>query len=131
MVITNYKKIRDNLIKKYSTKYVIYTDCQDDNSWCNLWRQEINFREEEYDDPSNLTIFILLHEIGHLETNTLFMPQCEKEFLATQWAIKEMKKLKFVPPVWVQKEYQKDIWNKCNKDFPKDRKKRKELTLVW
>lgn len=61
-------------------------------------------------NPTEWSLFAFLHEIGHVLTNKSDMKRCQQEFLATQWAIKEAKRIGFdVPPSYI-KTYQDYIW---------------------
>lgn len=50
-------------------------------------------------------VFDLLHEIGHLQTNTNQMLRYEQELLATEWAIQHCAKYNVTP----SKEYKLDV----------------------
>lgn len=44
-----------------------------------------------FTNPSEWDIFALLHEVGHIKTNTTQMKRYYQEYLATQWALDESK----------------------------------------
>ena len=61
-------------------------------------------------NQSEWSLFAFLHEIGHIMTNTTKMKRCEQEYLATQWAIEEAKRIKFKIPKRFLETYQNYIW---------------------
>ena len=83
--------------------------------------------------PDSWDVFALLHEIGHILTNTPEMKRCLQEYLATQWAIGEAKEIGFKVPASYIKTYQDYIWKwretsiKCRgKNVPS----KEDLTLI-
>lgn len=65
--------------------------------------------KEDYENVTAETLFDLLHEIGHLETNTDNMTRQEEESFATQWALERMKLYDFKLPKERQKEFEEYI----------------------
>ena len=61
--------------------------------------------------PTEWSLFAFLHEVGHVLTNKAGMKRCEQEFMATQWALAEAKRIGFTVPVLYIKTYQDYIWN--------------------
>ena len=61
--------------------------------------------KSDYENLTPETLFDLLHEVGHLETNTEKMTRQEEEYFATQWAVERMKLYDFHLPVKRQKEF--------------------------
>ena len=93
----------------------IIQDCyigktEEKTSYCELNTKRIYLSSNDWDNPTNETLFSLLHEIGHIKTNTKGMKRCEEEFYATMWAIKELKKLGLSISNKRQKEYQTYIY---------------------
>jgi len=77
-------------IKQDYSKYS-FRVCNE-TTFCLLKEKEIYYNITSMFRNNNVDLFDLLHEIGHLETNTEDMKRYEQEFLATQWAIKHMNK---------------------------------------
>lgn len=66
-------------------------------------------RKEDFENVTPENLFDLLHEIGHLETNTDEMTRQEKESFATKWALERMKLYDFKLPKARQKEFEEYI----------------------
>ena len=62
-------------------------------------------------EQTEWSLFAFLHEIGHVKTNTPKMKRCVQEYLATQWAIDEAKRIRFSVPKDILDVYQKYIWD--------------------
>lgn len=65
--------------------------------------------KEDFENVTPESLFDLLHEIGHLETNTDQMTRQEEESFATQWALERMKLYDFKLPKKRQKEFEEYI----------------------
>ena len=79
------------------------------------------------------TLFAFLHEIGHVMTNTSKMKRCLQEYLATQWAIEEAKKIGFIVPKSFLYTYQMYIWrwrDESIKHKGKNVPTKEELTII-
>ena len=72
--------------------------------------KEIVIDPEMFTNPTEWGIFAMLHEIGHVMTNTIQMKRYEQEYLATVWAINEAKKIGFNVPKSYISIYQDYIW---------------------
>jgi hypothetical protein len=102
--------------------------------WCHIPEKIIYICCSEFSNPTVEGLFDLLHEIGHIRTNTKGMKRCEEEFYATQWAIKEMKKYGYVIPAKRKNEFQNYIWEWRERSFTfkgKNIPSKEKLTLVW
>lgn len=77
---------------------------------------------------STWSLFAFLHEIGHILTNTPFQQRCVQEYLATQWALDEAKKIGFEVPTSYIQTYQKYIYRWMN-TRSKAEVKKEDLTL--
>lgn len=134
--MTNLKNIQTEIIFVHN---LIDKDCyilrgDSEVSYCELDTKKIFFFNEDWDNPTNETIFTLLHEIGHIKTNTKEMKRCEEEFYATDWAIKEFKKLNLSLSKNRQREYQEYIYkyrNYAEKRKCKNIPTIEEMTLNW
>ncbi len=114
MTTVERKKLFTELYNKYSKEMYIHSgDCGPDNrAYSYISRREIVLPEESFSNPSEWAILELLHEVGHVKTNTRRMKVYEKEFLATQWSADEARKLGFpVKQLW-RDAYQQYIWDK-------------------
>ena len=84
--------------------------CGDDSvAHCHLGLGLIYQSKSDYENITPETLFDLLHEIGHLESNTDGMTRQEEEFFATQWALERMKLYDFQLPKKRQKEFDEYI----------------------
>ena len=75
-------------------------------------RREIILPQESIDNPGEWDVLMLLHEIGHIKTNSPKMKTYEKEYHAVQWSAREAKRIGLnVREEW-RKAYQEYIWKK-------------------
>lgn len=105
-----------------------------DNEYCYLQEKEIYIPTRSLLSPTNISLFDLLHEIGHLRTNKIKMKRCLQECLATRWAIGESKKYGVVIPKWRQRQFNEDVekWKLIAiKHNAKNMPKPSELKLDW
>lgn len=88
-------------------------DCGKDNrAFSIVSNNEIVMPFGVFAHPSEWDILSLLHEIGHIKTNTDNMRVYEKEYLATQWSANEAKRIGFkINSTW-KNIYQNYIWEK-------------------
>lgn len=88
----NYKQILDDIIHQYESKY-LFAPTVDVQSFA-LSRQGVIILDFNLlKNPNAFFIFSVLHEIGHCETYKPKQTKATREFLATQWAIKEFNAL--------------------------------------
>ena len=73
--------------------------------------REVVVPPEAFRHPDQWDVFALLHEIGHIKTNTVRQKRYYQEYLATQWAIQEAKKIGLKVPKSFIYTYQKYIWD--------------------
>ena len=126
-----YKAIQTAILKKYKKKYSFILDYPEETSCCRYFIGQILISEKQYLHPTAKNVFIMLHEIGHAETSNIQMTFTEREFYATQWAIKEMKRYNFEVNQKIKDWFQDYIWDYCQKEYPKQKKRIKEFTLQW
>lgn len=101
----------NDICSKYRSEMNIHSgDCKKDKDipYSIVFCKEIVMSKKAFSHPSAWDIMCLLHEIGHIKTNNIFMPVCEKEYLATQWSVDEAKKIGF--PI-------EDIWKDCFQNY--------------
>ena len=86
-----------NLVwKKYHRQMIICFDQKNPDSFkATISEKIVHLPIAIKTDQSEWSLFAFLHEIGHILTNTTQMKRCEQEYLATQWALDESKKLGF------------------------------------
>lgn len=126
-------KIQNDLYKDYKDKYAIRF-MKDEVAYCYLETKEIYLNIDNWFNPTIRTVFDFLHEIGHLETNTIKMKKCEREFFATVWAINEFNKLGLKLDKSDQKIFQEYILgfrNSAIKRHAKNVPTVEQLTLKW
>ncbi len=76
----------DMIIVRYKHKYKFFST-RETTAFCYIESKEIYIPEMYRDYPSLAYVFDVLHEVGHLETNTLDMERYQMEYLATVWAL--------------------------------------------
>lgn len=131
--MTSYLNIWNRIYQNYSMNIWIHTGSKPGEFYSYLLRREIVVPEECFKNPDSWDIFALLHEIGHIQTNTKNMKRCEEEYYATQWAIKEAKRIGFEYPNNILDCYQKYILNWRERGINRGAKSIpsiKELTLI-
>lgn len=89
----NYKKIVDKIVSMYKDKYE-FVPTVDVQSFALPRNNIIVLDLNMWQNPNVFFIFTILHEIGHCETFEPHQIKPTREFLATQWAIKELNLLK-------------------------------------
>ncbi len=136
MTVNERKALFTQLYNKYSREMYIHSgDCgPDKRAYSYVMRREIVLPEESFNNPSEWQILELLHEVGHVKTNTHRMKVYEKEFLATQWSANEAKKLGFpIKQLW-RDAYQQYIWDKrqmCINRKGKNVPEKEDLIIQW
>lgn len=88
----DYVQIYLNIMESYNDKYY-FCLYPTKVPFCRLKEKTIYIPSSDFLNPDVRIIFDLLHEIGHLETNTKGMKRFEEEYYATEWAIAESKKI--------------------------------------
>ena len=91
--------------------------------------------DDDYKLDNMVSLFNLLHEIGHARTNEKWMARSEREWRATTWAIFYMNKYGVKIPQWRKDNFQEDIyfWYEFEKSLlkAKPRMKKPNLKLFW
>ena len=105
--MVQFKNVFYKIYNKYNNNMWIHSG---DEFYSYLIRREIVVPQKAFLTPDAWDIFALLHEIGHILTNNPKQKRCLQEYLATQWAIEEAKKIGFVVPKPFIKTYQEYIW---------------------
>ncbi len=82
-----------------------------DRAFCYINTRDVFLDEGEYKHPDEVFLFDLLHELGHIHTNTSKMKRCEQEFYATQWAIERFEEYGLKLPPTRQFDFQKYVWD--------------------
>lgn len=94
--------------------------------------REIVVPKQCFKNPDSWDVFALLHEIGHVLTNTTKMKRCLQEYLATQWAIEKAREIGLPVSKSTIRCYQNYIWKwreRSIKAKGKDVPSKEELTL--
>lgn len=97
-VINKYKEIIDFRVSSQTVAY------------CYVPERIVYIHTHDFLYPTVNSFFDLLHEIGHILTNTSDMKRCQEEFYATEWAINEMKKYGYELSDERKNEFQQYIW---------------------
>lgn len=124
---------QNEIINKYKNT-INFRVNNKDCAYCYVKEKIIYLNGRDLLYPTAESLFDLLHEIGHIITNTSKMKRCEEEYYATQWAIKEMKEYGYTISNKRKKEFQQYIW-KWQETGVKLRAKnipdKEELLLTW
>ena len=109
---------RKHLVYLHNLVYVSYKDKANivfkknvarDDFYTIIESKTIELPEYIKTHPTEWSLFAFLHEIGHIMTNSTKMKRCVQEYLATQWAINEAKRIGFIIPDSFLKTYQNYI----------------------
>ncbi len=112
---------------------IVFSDVADDDFGSFINSRIVKLPNGIKNNPTEWSLFAFLHEIGHVITNDSCMKRCQQEYLATQWAIKEAKRIGFDVPENFIEIYQDYIWKWRDKGIKcgaKEMPTRKELTLT-
>lgn len=109
---------REQLVNRHNYLYVMYKgkmnicfeDLAKDDFGSYIRSRKIVLPKYIKTNPTEWSLFAFLHEIGHIETNTPNMKRYEMEYLATQWAISEARRIGFNVQDWILDTYQNYIW---------------------
>lgn len=123
MTVMDYMKIQNDIFDEYN-KYSVAPTVANRASAV-IGSNIIIFPISKRENPDENSIFDLLHEIGHLETNSASMKTVDKEFLATVWAIEKIKEYN----IKLSKE-RKELWQNYIYSFI-DQEDKNEYQLVW
>lgn len=104
------KEIRDEVKQIFfnSGKYRLTHKCfcgTDSVAHCHLEFGLVFQSKEDFETLTPENLFDLLHEVGHLETNTEGMTRQEEEYFATEWALQRMKLYDFRLPKARQRQF--------------------------
>jgi hypothetical protein len=84
----DYKNWQEYYIKKYNIQIVENSTCWNrTHAHCDGTRRICKWKSTN----SYLSLFSLLHEIGHIETDKSTMKRAEQESEATRWAVNELR----------------------------------------
>ena len=127
-------KVFYGIFLKYRTEIAICPcGCDDGRGEAYIENRLIFYPPKAFERPTEWDAFCLLHEIGHIKTNTVDMPDSECEFLATEWAAKEAKNWGIkVKKDW-KDNWQSYIWSFLRKECPRERfnSLKEELVVRW
>ena len=126
-------EIQNEIINMYKDTIDFRIDNKD-CAYCYVPEKIIYLNGKDLLYPTVESLFDLLHEIGHILTNTSKMKRCEEEFYATQWAITEIKKYGYTLSDKRKDEFQQYIWawrETGIKHKAKNIPKKEQLILSW
>ena len=115
-----------NIINQYADKHTFIWTYKETAFWAMRHCNRIGVPYELRNSSDVINIFNILHEVGHLETLEEKQTRATREFLATQWAIKELNKMKMKLPIERQKLFQDYIYS-----FSKAKNKETKYKLDW
>lgn len=92
-ILSDYKHITlnvvDNTIEKTNDELdgIIAKSNENYYAYAEITNKKVYLKLKCIENPNNIDLFSILHEIGHIETNLSYMWRVEQEYLATQWAL--------------------------------------------
>lgn len=130
------KQIFNQIREQYSKEmWIREGDCGlDKRPYSYVMHRIIVMHEGTFESPTEWDILTLLHEIGHVKTNTQKMKVYEKEYSATQWSAYEARKIGIpVNDLW-REAFQDYIWKKrqmCINKKGKNVANKEALIVKW
>ncbi len=139
MTKTQAKKMFDDIVSYYESKediaFLEGSHNNDGERACAYFDiKVVLFPAYKMEHPTEWEVLDLLHEIGHVETNTEEMPRYEREFRATQWAANRAKELKISVKKLYKETYQDYIFDTRTEDLKRKGTKRiskEKLIVKW
>lgn len=125
--------IQNELYEKYKNE-IEFRFTSKSTPYCHVPEKIIYLRLDKFFEPTENSVFDMLHEIGHIKTNTSKMKRFEEEYYATVWAIKEAKKYKLELSQKRKDEYQNYIWDWRERSIKlkgKNIPSKEKLVLAW
>lgn len=124
------------MFQKYSKQniWIRFVNIEDNRPYACVELRTISMPAKSFMQPTGWDILCLLHEVGHVMTNTPKMRVFEREYYATQWAAEEAKKWGFVVKDLWKNTYQKYIWDKrqdCIRRRGKNIPSKEALVIKW
>lgn len=130
------KEMFTSVFNKYCCEMWIHEgDPGRGNGACSyIIRREIVLPVGTINNPDEWSVLVLLHEIGHIKTNTPKMKTYEKEYRAIQWSANEAKKIGLeVKKEW-KEAYQNYIFKKRDMSIKRNAKNvvdKESLIVKW
>lgn len=137
MTLKERRQLFNRIFNAYSKEMYIHGVDNSEDDECGytyISKREITLPKKWFNNPSEWAIFVLLHEVGHVKTNTMWMPLYEKEYLATQWAADVARKIGFHIATEYKDTYQEYIWGKRTEAVKKrtpNVAKKQDLVIKW
>ena len=124
------------MFQEYSAEniWIRFIEIEDNRAYSCVKSRIISMPARSFLHPTGWDILCLLHEVGHIMTNTPKMRVFECEFFATQWAAEEAKKWGGVVKDLWKNTYQKYIWDKrkdCIRRRGKNVPDMENLIISW
>ena len=126
-------EIQNEILNKYKN-VIDFRVSNDQIACCYIKEKIVYIYQKNWLNPTNEALFDLLHEIGHILTNTSKMKRCEQEFYATQWAIEELRKYNIKLNKKRKDEFQQYIWKWRETGIKlkgKNMPEKEQLILKW
>ena len=130
-----YIDIQNEIISKYRVDICHGDKCK--NDWSRTHAHVKQRRVCKWVQVNSVeSLFILLHEVGHIETYKSSMRRCESEYAATAWAIKIMRQYGLVDKISdkVKKLHQNYVYRELDRGLRRggsNYPSRQELTFCW
>lgn len=130
-----YIDIQNEIIQKYRVDICNGDKCKSD--WSRTHAHVKERRVCKWKQVNSIeSLFILLHEVGHIETYRSTMRRCESEYAATVWAIDRLREYGLLGKLSnkVKKLYQDYIFMELDRGLRRGGNgypSREALTFVW
>ena len=131
--MTKLKCIQTKILKDFENDFTLCLTTED-RAYCYLDSKKIYINLNDFIYPTYRSLFDLLHEIGHIKTNTNRMRRFEEEYFATEWAIVQAKKYNIILSSYDKQDFDDyiiSLANSCRKRHGKNVPNNCELLLNW
>lgn len=125
----NYNHLFNQIYQKYSKEMWIRSG-EKGRFYSYIEAREVVIDPDTWLHTTEWQLFATLHEIGHIKTNTYDMKRYWQEYLATQWAIEESKRIGFLVSDSIIENYQNYILKWREKSVKRRAKNVKSISEV-
>ena len=133
METNSLRKIQTKILNDFQNDFTLCFTSEE-RAYCYLQTKRIYINLNDFLNPTYRSLFDLLHEIGHIKTNTNKMRRFEEEYYATVWAISKYKKYNIKLSSSDKRDFDKYIIKlaeTCRKRKGKNIPNNNDLVLNW
>lgn len=117
-------------LKYHNKMEIVFENENDRDFYALIVSRKVILPKSIKKEQTEWSLFAFLHEIGHILTNRSTMKRYEMEYLATQWALDEAKRIGFQVPREYISTYQRYI-NSYAKKIKRNPPKFENLMLKY